>query len=87
MQLLSAAAAIVSYLMAMLLWFRQNSLGFERHLLYAPHCELGTGVMAMVAVQIIAGFMRSCIPEHHWGAWRTMHSMWGWATVVAGERG
>lgn len=36
-------AAIGAYVLAMLLWFRKHSLGFERHLLYAPHCELGAG--------------------------------------------
>lgn len=42
-QLLGSSAAIASYVFAMLLWFRKNSLGFERHVMYAPHCELGTG--------------------------------------------
>jgi hypothetical protein len=42
-QLLGCVAAIVSYVLAMLQWFGKNSLGFDRHLLYAPHCELGTG--------------------------------------------
>jgi hypothetical protein len=44
LQVLGCAAAIGSYVMAMMLWFKKNSLGFERHLFYAPHCELGTGM-------------------------------------------
>jgi hypothetical protein len=42
--------------------------------------------MAMVAVQLLVGGMRFCIPESYRSSWRLMHSMWGWATVAAGER-
>jgi len=83
-QLLSGAGVLMCYVLAMLMWFRKHNLGFDRHILYAPHCELGSGVAAMVAVQLLAGLLRACLPERHWSAWRTMHSMWGWATVAAG---
>lgn len=43
------------------------------------------GVMAMVAVQLVVGGMRFCIPESYRSSWRMMHSMWGWASVAAGE--
>jgi hypothetical protein len=42
------------------------------------------GVMAMVAVQLLVGGLRFCIPESYRSSWRMMHSMWGWATVAAG---